>query len=58
MQITLDLPDELLQHFNPNQLSLEILKALAMQAYQTEKITSGDSHSSLSSGNGRSNASN
>jgi predicted HTH domain antitoxin len=39
MQITLDLPDELLQHFNPNQLPREILEALAMQAYQTEKIT-------------------
>ena len=39
MQITLDLPDALLQHFNPNQLSREILEALAVQAYQTEKIT-------------------
>ena len=39
MQITLDLPDELLQHFNPNQLPREILEALAVQAYQTEKIT-------------------
>jgi len=39
MQITLDLPDELVQHFNPNQLPCEILEALAVQAYQTEKIT-------------------
>ncbi|RZM75246.1 UPF0175 family protein [Leptolyngbya iicbica] len=39
MQIMLDLPDELMQHFNSNRLPQEILEALAMQAYQTEKIT-------------------
>jgi len=39
MQITLDLPDELMQHFNSNRLPQEILEALAVQAYQTEKIT-------------------
>ncbi|MCL1465263.1 UPF0175 family protein [Argonema galeatum] len=39
MQITIDLPDELIQHFNPNRLTREILEALAIQAYQTEKIT-------------------
>jgi predicted HTH domain antitoxin len=42
MQITLDLPEELLQHFDQNLLSREILEALAIQAYQTEKITSAE----------------
>ena len=54
MQITLDLPDELLQHFNPNQPPREILEALAVQACQTEKITRND-HSSLSFDEGSSN---
>jgi predicted HTH domain antitoxin len=40
MQITLDLPEELLQYFDQDHLSREILEALAVQAYQTEKITS------------------
>ncbi|NJL91860.1 MAG: UPF0175 family protein [Coleofasciculaceae cyanobacterium SM2_1_6] len=40
MQITLDLPEELLQYFDLDDLSREILEALAVQAYQTEKITS------------------
>ncbi len=39
MQITMDLPDELMQHFNPERLTVEILEALVVQAYQTEKIT-------------------
>jgi predicted HTH domain antitoxin len=39
MQITLDLPDALIQHFNPDNLSREILEALSIQAYQAEKIT-------------------
>jgi predicted HTH domain antitoxin len=39
MQITLDLPEELLQYFDSDHLSREILEALAVQAYQTEKIT-------------------
>ncbi len=39
MQITLNLPDELVQHFNRNDLSREILEALVIQAYQQEKIT-------------------
>ena len=39
MQITISLPDELAQHFNPNHLAREILEALVVQAYQTEKIT-------------------
>jgi predicted HTH domain antitoxin len=39
MQVTLDLPDELMQHFNSNRLPQEILEALAVQAYQAEKIT-------------------
>jgi predicted HTH domain antitoxin len=42
MQITIDLPDELVQHFNSNRLAHEILEALVVQAYQTEKITSAE----------------
>jgi predicted HTH domain antitoxin len=42
MQITLDLPEELLQHFNQDHLPREILEALAIQAYQAEKITSAE----------------
>jgi predicted HTH domain antitoxin len=42
MQITIDLPDELVQHFNQNRLAREILEALAAQAYQSEKITSAE----------------
>lgn len=42
MQITLDLPEELIQHFDPNDLSREILASLVIQAYQTEKITSAE----------------
>ena len=39
MQITLNLPEELVQHFNRDRLVHEILEALVVQAYQTEKIT-------------------
>lgn len=39
MQITIDLPEKLLQHFNRDRLAREILEALVIQAYQTEKIT-------------------
>ena len=39
MQITIDLPEELIQHFNHDRLAREILEALVIQAYQTEKIT-------------------
>lgn len=42
MQITLDLPNELLQHFSQNRLSGEILEALVVQAYQAEKITTAE----------------
>ncbi len=42
MQITIDLPDELVQHFNSSRLAHEILEALVVQAYQTEKITSAE----------------
>lgn len=42
MQIKIDLPDELAQHFNHEHLSREILEALVVQAYQTEKITSAE----------------
>jgi predicted HTH domain antitoxin len=42
MQITIDLPDELVQYFNRDQLSREILEALVVQAYQSEKITSAE----------------
>jgi len=39
MQITIDLPDDLAQHFNYDQLSREILESLTIQAYQSQKIT-------------------
>ncbi len=42
MQITIDLPDELVQHYNRECLTREILEALVVQAYQTEKITSAE----------------
>jgi Uncharacterised protein family (UPF0175) len=42
MQITLNLPDELVQHFNRDYLAREILEALVIQAYQVEKITSAE----------------
>jgi predicted HTH domain antitoxin len=42
MQITLNLPDELVQHFSHEQLSREILEALVVQAYQAEKITTAE----------------
>ncbi|NMF83738.1 UPF0175 family protein [Nodosilinea sp. P-1105] len=42
MQVTLDLPEELLQYFDMDHLSREILEALAVQAYQAEKITSAE----------------
>ena len=42
MQITIDLPDELVQHFNRDHLTREILEALVVQAYQAEKITSAE----------------
>jgi len=42
MQITLDLPEELIQHFNSGDLPRKILEALVMQAYQAEKITSAE----------------
>ena len=42
MQITIDLPEELAQHFNPDRLACEILEALVVQAYQAEKITSAE----------------
>ncbi len=54
MQITLDLPNKLLQHFNPNQLPRQILETLAVQAYQTKK-NARDGHSSSSSDEGGSN---
>ena len=42
MQINIDLPDELVQHYNQDHLTREILEALVVQAYQTEKITSAE----------------
>jgi len=39
MQITIDLPDDLVKHFHHALLAHEILVALVVQAYQTEKIT-------------------
>ncbi|MGK7878056.1 MAG: UPF0175 family protein [Xenococcaceae cyanobacterium] len=42
MQIMIDLPDELVQHFNRDHLAHQILETLVVQAYQTEKITSAE----------------
>ena len=42
MEITLNLPDKLVQHFNQNHLAREILEALTVQAYQAQKITSAE----------------
>ncbi|MFG6097430.1 UPF0175 family protein [Leptothoe sp. ISB3NOV94-8A] len=42
MQVTLNLPDELLRHFNLDHLAREIVEALVVQAYQLEKITSAE----------------
>lgn len=42
MQVTLDLPEELLQYFNQDHLAREILEALVIQAYQAEKVTSAE----------------
>jgi predicted HTH domain antitoxin len=42
MQITIDLPEELIQYFDHDRLAHEILEALVIQAYQTEKITSAE----------------
>ena len=39
MQITLNLPDELVRHFDREQLDLQILEALVVQAYRAEKMT-------------------
>ena len=39
MKITIDIPDELLQHYNYNNLTREILEALVVQAYRAEKIS-------------------
>lgn len=42
MQITIDVPDELAQHFDREYLSREILESLVVQAYQREKISSAE----------------
>ncbi|MGA1623598.1 MAG: UPF0175 family protein, partial [Synechocystis sp.] len=39
MQITIDLPDDLVQHFKPDQLNREIAESLVAQAYRNQKIT-------------------
>jgi len=39
MQITLNLPEALMQHFSPERINQEILEALAIQAYRAEKIS-------------------
>ncbi|MEM8637687.1 MAG: UPF0175 family protein [Cyanobacteria bacterium P01_G01_bin.54] len=39
MQITLELPDELVQHIPCEHLSRTIIEALLVQAYQTEQLT-------------------
>ncbi|MBW4691506.1 MAG: hypothetical protein KME27_07025 [Lyngbya sp. HA4199-MV5] len=38
MHITLNIPDELIQHFNRDHLAREILEALVVQAYQVKKL--------------------
>ncbi|MBT9316727.1 UPF0175 family protein [Leptothoe spongobia] len=42
MQVTLNLPDELVKHFNLEYLAREIVEALVVQSYQVEKITSAE----------------
>jgi predicted HTH domain antitoxin len=42
MQITLDLPNELVQHFNRDRLPRQILENLVVQAYKDEYITSAE----------------
>ena len=42
MKITIDIPDELPQHYNYNNLPREILEALVVRAYRAEKITSAE----------------
>ena len=42
MQITLDLPEELIKHFNHDLLAREILEVLVVRTYQAEKITSAE----------------
>ncbi len=42
MQLTIDLPDELVQYFNRDRLAHQILEALVVQAYQSEQITSAE----------------
>ena len=42
MEITLNLPEKLVQHFNQNHLDREILEALVVQVYQANKITSAE----------------
>jgi len=39
MQITLNLPETLMQHFSPERLDQEIIEALVIQAYRAEKIS-------------------
>jgi hypothetical protein len=39
MQITLELPDELVQHIPREQIPRTILEVLLLQAYQTEQLT-------------------
>lgn len=42
MKVTLNLPDELIQHFSSDSLDREVLEALTVQAYRAEKITSAE----------------
>ncbi|NCJ06465.1 UPF0175 family protein [Synechococcales cyanobacterium C] len=39
MQITIDLPEALVQHFNSDRLAREVLEVLVVHAYQNKKIT-------------------
>jgi len=45
MKITIDIPDELLQHYNYNNLTREILEALVVQRSQNPSATSQQTRS-------------
>jgi len=38
MQITINLPDELVQHLGSNHLEREVISALVVQAYKLKKL--------------------
>jgi predicted HTH domain antitoxin len=42
MQITLNLPEELMQHYSKERLDQKVIEALVIEAYRTEKITTAE----------------